>query len=101
MDWGESVHEGLKRELHEEIALTSEFRERLVDMHTRWLEGKQAWLMWLVYEIDYDELEFSLGEHGDETIWMSSAQLDETDPNHSMILETLRKVQADELERRK
>ncbi|PID31600.1 hypothetical protein CR970_04670 [Candidatus Saccharibacteria bacterium] len=76
-DWGETEHEALKRELFEEIALTSDFGERLFFAAPKWLEDKQTWLLLLVYEITYDELEFSLGEHGDETKWVREAEIDD------------------------
>ncbi len=76
-DWGETEHEALKRELFEEIALTSEFSERLFFAVPKWLETKKVWLLLLVYEATYDELEFSVGEHGDETKWIREADIDE------------------------
>lgn len=89
LDNGESAHDGLKRELHEEIGLTSEFSERLVSMQTRWLEHKQAWLMWLVYEIKYDQLDYSIGDDGDEVYWISPENLDDSLPAHHMIKQAM------------
>ena len=75
MDHGESVHDCLERELYEEIALTTPFREKLISMQTKFVDTKQAWLMWLVYEIDYDELSFGLGEHADEMRWTAPEEI--------------------------
>ena len=75
MDHGESVHDCLERELYEEIALTTPFREKLISMQTKFVDTKQAWLMWLVYEIDYDDLDFGCGEHADEVRWIAPQEI--------------------------
>ncbi len=75
IDHGESAHDCLARELYEEIALTTPFRERIISMQTKFLDTKQAWLMWLVYEIDYDDLDFSLGEYADEVCWIAPQEI--------------------------
>lgn len=95
LDNGESAHDGLKRELYEEIGLTSEFSERLASMQTRWLEHKQAWLMWLVYEIKYDKLDYSIGDDGDEVYWISPENLDDSLPAHRMIKQAMAEMSND------
>lgn len=85
MDYGETAHECLVRELHEEIALTSDFQEKLIHMQTRWLEHKQAWLMWLTYEIRYDTLEFSLGADGECVGWVAPENINYQTPAGIMI----------------
>lgn len=89
MDHGESAHDCLARELYEEILLTTPFREKLIGMRTRFVETKQAWLMWLVYEIEYDELDFGTGEHADAVQWVAEKDLKFDIPAHNMIMKVL------------
>ena len=93
IDHGESAHDCLVRELHEEIALTTPFREKLISMQTKFLETKQAWLMWLVYEIDYDELDFGLGEHADEVRWITPEEIyAPSDDAYAMTVKVLQEI---------
>lgn len=70
LDNDETAHECLKRELYEEIALTSDFKEKLIHQQVKYLPHRNKWLMWLTYEIDYEKLEFSIGEDGEEVMWL-------------------------------
>lgn len=91
-DYGESVHDTLRRELNEEIGLTSEFTERVVGTAERWLEHKQAWLLWIVYEIRYEALDYSIGNHGEELVWVSEADINMTIPSGPMIKKVLKEM---------
>lgn len=95
-DYGETVHEVLVRELHEEIGLTSDFTERIVGTVPRWLEHKQAWLLWIVYEISYKELDFTLGEHGSEIRWVAESNIDMSIPSGPMIKKVLNEARGHE-----
>jgi 8-oxo-dGTP pyrophosphatase MutT (NUDIX family) len=72
-DHGEMEHEALARELHEEVGFKGEFTSRIFATETFWLEHRQSWLMWLVYEIiidSFDPSAFSIGEDADAIAWM-------------------------------
>ena len=88
-DHEESVHECLQRELFEEIGLTSEFTEKIVGTDKRYLSHKNAWLLWIVYEIQYDELQFSIGVDGDSTEWVDESSIDKNTPAGNMIRNVL------------
>ncbi|MNH11683.1 RNA pyrophosphohydrolase [compost metagenome] len=71
MDHGETTHEALKRELYEEALITSHFRERLVNTCSLYLEKREAWLLWLVYEVEIDDLEYGVGADADEVAFIN------------------------------
>lgn len=77
-DFGESLHEALKRELHEEVALKSDFTEKVIAAIPFYNPNKEAWQMWVACEIEYDELDFGVGEHASEVKWMSADEIDYT-----------------------
>lgn len=77
-DYGESLHEALKRELYEEIALVSDFRERVIAAIPFYNPKKEAWQMWIACEIAYDELNFGIGEHSTEIKWQRADEIDYT-----------------------
>lgn len=89
-DYGETVHEALARELHEEIGLTGSFTERIIGTTPRWLEHKQAWLLWTVYEVTLGaDATYALGMHGDELQWVAESDIDMSIPSGPMIKKVL------------
>lgn len=91
-DHEESVHECLRRELFEEIGLTSDFSEKIIGTDKRYVPHKNAWLLWMVYEIQYDELDFSIGIDGDSTEWVAESSIDKDTPAGRMIRNILRSM---------
>lgn len=77
-DYEEDLHEALRRELFEEIALTSDFTEKVMQVLPFYNPNKKAWQMWVVCEIIYDELKYGVGEDADDVKWMSSDKIDYT-----------------------
>ncbi|MGH7196738.1 MAG: NUDIX hydrolase [Candidatus Saccharimonadales bacterium] len=70
MDHGETTHEALKRELYEEVLVTSPFIAKIVHTESMYVEENQHWLLWIVYEVELEALEYGLGEHADEVAFM-------------------------------
>jgi 8-oxo-dGTP pyrophosphatase MutT (NUDIX family) len=70
MDHGESVHEALRRELYEEVLIDTPFHETLVDSATMYLESKEAWLLWLVFNVTVEDIKFGVGQDADEVAFM-------------------------------
>lgn len=70
MDHGETAHDALKRELFEEALITSDFKENLINTTSLYLEKREAWLLWLVYEVRVDHLEYGVGADADEVAFM-------------------------------
>ena|ERR1700757_92634 len=76
LDHGETIHDALARELYEEALIKVPFEERLIATESIWLEEKQAWLLWLVCEIQFDgEFEFGIGEDADEIEFIDPSTL--------------------------
>lgn len=71
IDHGESVHDALKRELYEEVLITSDFSEKLLDTESMYLEKTEAWLLWLVYEVEVENLKYGVGEDADEVAFIN------------------------------
>ena len=76
---GESVHDALARELYEEALITQSFEEKLLTTESIWLEEKQAWLLWLVYEIKVDGLQYGVGVDASEVTFVDPATLQNSD----------------------
>lgn len=76
LDYGEDVQTCLQRELQEEIALEGEFHERFLCVLPFFGIKRQAWHMWIVYELNFDHLKYSVGEHSDEIKWMKPQEID-------------------------
>lgn len=92
LDHGETPHDCLVRELREEINLSSPFTENLLSVQTRWLESKKAWLMEIVYTIQYEELIFDVDAGIDEMRWVNPQTIDDSTPANSMIRRALREI---------
>lgn len=72
IDHKESVHDALKRELYEEALIDTPFTETLLDTATMFVESKEAWLMWLVFNIRiHGDFEVGVGQDADEVAFMN------------------------------
>lgn len=71
MDHGENVHDALKRELYEEALIDAPFKETLLDSATMYLEKREAWLMWLVFDVAIDDFTYGVGEDADEVAFIN------------------------------
>lgn len=72
-DHGEGEREALVRELFEEVSFRGEFESKIFATETMWLEHRESWLLWLVYEItikDFNKEAFSAGVDADAITWM-------------------------------
>lgn len=64
LDHGEEPEDGLRRELQEEIGVSDKIDiGKIVRQKSFWLDEKQAYLMWIVYEVKIQESsEFYFGD---------------------------------------
>ena len=65
-DHGETEHEALARELKEEVGYEGEFTATPRATATYWLESKQAYLLWIVYDVTTENMNFGVGEDSTE-----------------------------------
>ncbi len=72
IDHGETYAEALARELYEETAIADKFEADIIGMDTMFLEVRQAYLMWLVYEVKFiANLSYGVGVDGDEVAFIN------------------------------
>lgn len=71
----ESERDALARELYEEVGYTGNFDAKPYTTAVFWLESKQAWLLWIVYEVTVDKLSFSIGSDSSEIAFIEPSQL--------------------------
>jgi len=61
LDHGEAAVDGIKRELLEELGIVDIGKTIPYCVKTLYLEHKQAWLMWIVFRVELNSLDFKLG----------------------------------------
>jgi len=75
-DHGETEKEALSRELFEEVCYRGDFSAKPVATMPFWLEHKQAWLLWIVYELTPDNFDFGVGEDCSEICFIDPSKLE-------------------------
>lgn len=71
IDHGENYHEALQRELFEELNITSVFNKKFIKVETIYNIKRDAWIMYLMFEITMDNLEYSNGIDVTESTFIS------------------------------
>ena len=62
IDHGEEPEDGIKRELLEELGVSAVSVGKPILTKSFWLEEKQAWLMWIVYDVELHSNQLKFGE---------------------------------------
>jgi 8-oxo-dGTP pyrophosphatase MutT (NUDIX family) len=75
MDHGEAIHDALKRELYEEVLITSPFTETIVGTEAVFVESKDTWLLCLVCDVVVDGLTYGIGEDADDVAFIDPITL--------------------------
>ncbi|HYG83953.1 MAG TPA: NUDIX hydrolase [Verrucomicrobiae bacterium] len=73
MDYGETEQEALRRELYEEVGYVGDFSYEPLGIEPMFLESKQAWQLWVVYDVAPAHFDFIVGEEADEIAFMDPA----------------------------
>lgn len=70
-DHGETVIDCLKRELNEEVGYEGELEARLLGVteNAMYMPTKQGWLLWHVYDVTPDNMDFSVGVDGEDLMF--------------------------------
>ncbi len=63
---GETEKDALARELLEEVGYQGDFDATPFATAVFWLESKQAWLLWIVYNVSTTNQDFSIGSDSSE-----------------------------------
>lgn len=62
LDHGEKPEDGIRRELNEELGINDVNIHDIVGATTFELKAKQAWLLWIVYDVTINSTEFVFGD---------------------------------------
>lgn len=72
LDHGETIEQGLAREMDEEVASgDTPFTYQPVGHDVMYMPHNEAWLLWALYRVTFDEMpKFSPGIDGDAVAWI-------------------------------
>ncbi|HET6747034.1 MAG TPA: NUDIX hydrolase [Candidatus Saccharimonadales bacterium] len=71
MDHGETAEEALAREMYEEVLIIEKFQARIIGTNPRFVKAKQAWILWVVFELGMPEqFEYGKGADADEVAFI-------------------------------
>lgn len=86
IDHGESIENTLRRELEEEVSLTSNFTYKVISVENpTFVESHRFWLVRIIYAVWPDDLELSAGEDGEEIRFVSIDELKQSESPYERI----------------
>lgn len=89
LEHAESVQTALARELNEEVGYSDNFTFSIRGTARFWIESRQAWLLWVVYDVIPETLNFSPGIDSTEVAFIDPATFDATSLQEKWIKENL------------
>ncbi len=80
-DHGETVTDCLKRELHEEVGYEGELEAALLGVteEAMYMPTKQGWLIWHVYDVTPENMNFSVGVDGEELMFADPSRFKDSE----------------------
>jgi ADP-ribose pyrophosphatase YjhB (NUDIX family) len=79
LDHGEDPVKGVLRELYEELQIEHAKVDDVACIKTFYLEHKQAWLLWVVYNVTISDTKFTYGEGVTAATFLDTKILAESD----------------------
>lgn len=79
LDHGEDPIKGILRELNEELKIERAEVSDIACVKTFYLEHKQAWLMWVVYDVTISDTEFIYGDGVTAAMFLDAETLASSD----------------------
>ena len=93
LEYDESIYEGLKRELFEEVGLRGKFDYKVVAVQEpRWNERAQVMQMNVIYEVTTSNTKFSPGAHGVDIAFMPLEDIYKSNSDDSRLIASLNAV---------
>ncbi len=93
LDYGESIENGLKRELEEEIGLSGDFKYKVIALEEpSWNERLGAMQLNVIFEVIPCTMDFSPGTDGVEVAFMPLEEIYDTNLPDSKIVMSLRTI---------
>jgi len=75
-DHGETEHAALARELKEEVNYEGHFETKPFATAVFWLEPRKSWLLWIVYDVTTENMNFSVGNDTNEIAFVDPKTLE-------------------------
>lgn len=75
-DHGETEHEALARELKEEVNYDGNFTAKPFATAVFWVEPRKSWLLWIVYDVTTENMNFSVGNDTNEIAFVDPKTLE-------------------------
>lgn len=85
-DHGETEQEALARELKEEVNYTGMFTAKPVATAIFWAKTHGGWLLWIVYEVETENMQFGVGVDTNEVSFIDPKEFVVGDDSHSQWL---------------
>lgn len=79
LDFGEKADDALKRELHEELAVKEVLSSDLLGTYTLYARSKEAWYMWLLYDVKVESFDASIANDVSEAAFIDINSLEGSD----------------------
>jgi ADP-ribose pyrophosphatase YjhB (NUDIX family) len=79
LDHGEDPIQGILRELGEELRIEGAQVNDIVCVKTFYLKHKQAWLMWVIYDVKISKAEFTYGDGVTAVTFLDAESLAKSD----------------------
>jgi len=85
----ETIELALARELEEEVGFKGTFTFTLKDTARFWIESREAWLLWIVYDVTPDTFDFSPGVDSSEIAFINPSEFTATSLQEQWIADNL------------